>query len=178
MADVAELHQEAREIPVRQHTELIFKQFAIACHLPQHPCHLLCHRPPDDMPERRRYLIDRLRPNIQQYIAEEPLSNTIDKKAIISIHQNAVRTAIESSSSILLNGRPPSIATAEQTLSWKTRSILSQLRTGYSRIRGLCINRIDPTARNHYQNCGQSPHDTLHLFDLSSKPTTLTVESS
>ena len=41
MADVIELHQEARELPVRQHNE----QFAIACHLPQHPCHQLCHRP-------------------------------------------------------------------------------------------------------------------------------------
>ena len=50
MADVAELHQEARELPVRQHNELISQQFAIACHLPQHPCHQLCHRPPDDRP--------------------------------------------------------------------------------------------------------------------------------
>ena len=31
MADVTELHQEA-----------------IVCHLPQHPCHQLCRRPPDD----------------------------------------------------------------------------------------------------------------------------------
>ena len=37
MADVAELHQEARELSVRQHKELISQQFAIACHLPQHP---------------------------------------------------------------------------------------------------------------------------------------------
>ena len=44
MADVAELYQEARELPVRQHNELISKQFAIACHLPQYPCHQLCHR--------------------------------------------------------------------------------------------------------------------------------------
>ena len=46
IADVTELHQEARELPVLQHNELIFQQFAIACHLPQHPCHQLCHRPP------------------------------------------------------------------------------------------------------------------------------------
>ena len=48
MADVAKLHQEARELPVRQHNELISQQFAIACHLPQHPCHQLCHRSPDE----------------------------------------------------------------------------------------------------------------------------------
>ena len=86
MADVAEQHQEAREIPVFQHIELISQQFTIACHLPQHSCHQLCHRPPDDRPERQRSLIDRFKPNIQQYLAEEPLSNTSYKFDISSIH--------------------------------------------------------------------------------------------
>ena len=87
MADVAELHYEARELPVRQHNELISHQFALACHLLQHPCHQLCHRPRDYRPERRRSLIGRFRPNIQQYLAVEPLSY---KSAISSIHQDAV----------------------------------------------------------------------------------------
>ena len=34
-----------------------------------------------------------------------------------------------------------------------------------------------PTARNHFHNCGHSPHDTHHLFVCPSKTTTLTVES-
>ena len=176
MADVAEQRQEARELPVRQH-ERISQQFTIACHLPQHPYHQLCHRPPDDRPERRRSLIGRFEPNIQQYLAEEPLSNTSYKSAISSIHQDTIRTAIESSSSKLFNGRPPPIATAEQTLSRKTRTILAQLHTGHSKILGQYMNRIDPTARNHCHNYGQSPHETHHIFDCHSKPTTLTVES-
>ena len=52
MAYVAELHQEARELQVRQHDELMSLQLAIACHLLQHPCHQLCHRSPDDRPEQ------------------------------------------------------------------------------------------------------------------------------
>ena len=177
MADVVELHQETRELPVRQYNELICQQFAIACYLPQHLCHQLCHRAPDDRPERRRSLIGLYKPNIQQYLAEDSLSNTSYKSAISSIHQDVVRTVIESSSSKLLNGRPPSIATAEQTLPRKTRTILAQLRTGHSRILGHCMNGIDPTTRNHCHNCGHSPHDTHHIFDCTSKPTTLTVES-
>ena len=177
MADVAELHQEARELPVRQHNELISQQFAIACHLQQHPGHQLCQRSQDDRPERRRSLIGRNKHNILQYLAEESLSNTSYKSEISSIHQDAVRTAIESSSSKLLNGRPPPIATAEQTLPSKTRTILAQLRTGHSRIPGQYMRRINPTARNHCHNCGHSPHDTYHLFDCPSQPNTLTVES-
>ena len=90
MADVAELYQEARGLPVRQHNKLIFQQFAIACHLPQH----LCYRPPDDQPDRRRSLIGLFKPNIPQYLAVEPLSNTSYKSAISSIHQDAVGAAI------------------------------------------------------------------------------------
>ena len=62
MAGVAELHQEARELSVRQHNELISQQFTVACHLPQHPCHQLCHRPPDDRPERRRQVDNQQHP--------------------------------------------------------------------------------------------------------------------
>ena len=113
MADVIELHQEARELSVRQHNKLIFQQFAMACHLPQHPCHQLCHRPPDDRPERRRSLIGRFKPNIQQYLAKEQFSNTNYKSAISSTHQDMIRTVIESSSSKLFNGRPPPIAIAD-----------------------------------------------------------------
>ena len=146
MADVAELHRAVRELLVRQHqhNELIYQQFAKACHLQKHPCHQLCHRPQDDRPERQRPLIGRFRPNIQQYFAEDPLSNTSCKSTISSIHQDAVRTAIESSSSKLLNGRPPPIATTKQTLPRKTRTILTQLRTSHSRILGQYMNRIDP----------------------------------
>ena len=144
----------------------------MACYLPQHPCHQLCHIPPDDRPERRRSLIIRFRPNILQYLAEEQLSNTSYKSAFSSIHPDAVRTANESSSS-----KPPPIATAEQTLPWKTRTILTQLCTGHSRILDQYMNRIDPTTRNRFHNCCQSPHDNRHLFDCPSKPTALTVQS-
>ena len=122
-------------------------------------------------------MIGRLRPNIQQYLAEEPLSNINYMSAISSIHQDAVKTVIERSSTKLLNGRPLPIATAEQTLPRKTRTMLAQLRTGHSRIHGQYMKRIDPTARNHCHICGHSPHATHHLFDCHTKPTTLTVES-
>ena len=137
----------------------------------------LRQRSPDDRPDRRRSLIGRLRPDIQQYFTEESL-NTSCKSAISSIYHDTVRTAIESSSSKLLNGRPPHIATVRKILPWKTRSILSQLRTGHSRILGQYINSTDPTAQNHCHNCGHLPHDTHHLFVCPSKPSILKVELS
>ena len=72
IADVAKLHQDARELPVRQHNELISQQFTLACHLP----HYVCHRALDDWPDRQQSLIGQFKPDIQQYLAEEPLNNT------------------------------------------------------------------------------------------------------
>ena len=91
-------------------------------------------------------------------------------------NHDVFRAAIESRSSKLLNGRPTPIATAEQTLPRKTRTILAQLLTGHRRIVGEYMNRIDPTVRNHCHDCGHSPYVTHHLFHRLSKPTTLTVE--
>ena len=125
MADVAKLYQEARELPVRQHNDLISQQYAIACLLPQHPC----HRPPDDRLERRRSLIGQFKPNIQQYLAEDPLSNTSYKSAISSIHQYEVRTVIESSSS--------------KTAQWPTAAH--------------CYSRTD-TAKEDKNNTGTTTH--------------------
>ena len=57
IANICELLQAARKLLVRQHKELISQQFALASHLPQYPSHHLCHRPPDDRPDRLRSLI-------------------------------------------------------------------------------------------------------------------------
>ena len=149
----------------------------MACHLPQHPFHQLCHRPPDDRPELRRSLIGRVRPNIQQYLAEVPLSHTRFKSEISCIHEVADRTSIESSSTIPFNVRSPPIATDEQTLSMRTRTIPAQLRTGHSRILGQYMKGIDQAALSQFQDCIHSPHFIHHLFNCPSKSTTLTVES-
>ena len=70
-------------------------------------------------------------------------------QSISSIHQDAVRTAIESSSCKLLNGRPPPIATAEQTLSRKTRTTLAQLNAHVSNIARTCYFELRRLASIH-----------------------------
>ena len=116
-------------------------------------------------------MIGRFNTNIQQYLAEVSLNNTSYQSAISRIHQDAVRTAIESSSSILLNGRQPPIATAKEKLPKKTRAIVTQLLTGHNRIHGQYMNRIDPTVCNQCHDCGHSPHDTLTIESLWTAPT-------
>ena len=155
---------------ITSHTSILHSS-SLQWHLPQHTCHLLCHRPSVNRPDRLRPLIGQFKPDIQQYLAEEPLNNTRYNSAISSIHRDAVRTVIESSSSKLLNGRPPPISAAKQTLPRKTRTILAQLRIGHSRILSQYMTRIDLTGRNHCHNCGHflmTP--TTFLNALQSRP--------
>ena len=126
MADIAELHQEARELPFRQHNELISQLFTIACHLQQHPCHQLYHRPPDDRPERRRFLIDLKSSNtsLKRHSATPATSrqsaastNMWSELSLIAAHQNC----------LMADRRQ----LPQPNRHWprKTRTILAQLRT-------------------------------------------------
>ena len=55
------------------------------------------------------------------------------------------------------------------------RSLLSQLRSGYSRNLNSYLNRIDPEICDICPKCNQSPHDTKHLFNCPNNPTNLQV---
>ena len=65
LTHVTEMHQEARELTVRQHNVQIIQQFALACHLPQCPFHQLCHKTSDDRPDRRPSLIGQFKSDMQ-----------------------------------------------------------------------------------------------------------------
>ena len=112
LADDAELHQEARELPVRQHNKLISQLFAIECHH-------LCHRPPDDRTERRRSLMGRSKSNIQQYHAEEPLSNTTPKS-----HSATPATSRQSAASTKMRSELPLKAAHQSFLMADRRPLL------------------------------------------------------
>ena len=65
----------------------------------------------------------------------------------------------------------------KKNLPRKTRSILSQLRSGYSTILNSYMSRIDENVQNNCPDCQLSPHNTNHMFSCPDKPTTLTTRS-
>ena len=77
----------------------------------------------------------------------------------------------------LLNRPPPDIDKKEETLPHSTRRKLSQLRTNKSPLLMTYLHKIDP-ANHPAANCplcNDPNHDSLHLFNCSVIPTTLTV---
>ena len=173
MAAIDHLHRECKVLPVKQHCELVTKQFLASCHIPGHPGgkHLGNPPPPRDMKKT-------------MLIHEQEVRNTFDptlpkndktlKKAMKDIHTRSVRSTLQSyPNNKVLNDIPPDIAVQEKDLPRKTRCELSRLRSGYSRNLNSYLSRINPEVQDVCPRCGVSPHNTNHLFNCSMNPTQL-----
>uniref|UniRef100_A0A8D8YVW9 Uncharacterized protein n=1 Tax=Cacopsylla melanoneura TaxID=428564 RepID=A0A8D8YVW9_9HEMI len=91
------------------------------------------------------------------------------------VHTRIVENTIRSyTPNRVLNAKPPDIARAEQKLPRCTRTILAQLRSGWSKHLNTYMHRIDPAIEDKCPKCEGSPHDTPHLFNCPSDPTPLT----
>ena len=92
------------------------------------------------------------------------------------LHSRSVRGVLEAEKpNKVLNENPPPIANEERKLGRETRTKLAQLRAGYSKMLCSYQSRIDQSVRDECPDCGESPHDTRHLFNCKTKPTTLDV---
>ena len=69
----------------------------------------------------------------------------------------------------------PKINDSEKTLPRKTRSTLAQLRSGHSTFLNNFLAKINSTKYvDSCPKCGQSPHNTPHLFNCPADPTSFT----
>ena len=175
MTNQDHLHQECKVMPLREHSELLTKQFLARCHLPDHPGnkHL-------DQPNPPRTMKATLLTHEQDVKAQfnQPPSITEYKKVIKNLHTSAVQKVIATQAdNKVLNRRPPPIKSTEKSLSRRARSYLAQLRSGYSRKLKSYLHRIDEQIEDKCPSCFTTPHTTHHLFNCNENPTDLDVES-
>ena len=151
---------------------MISKQFFLSTHLPSHPGfkHTSLPLPPRNM----KPTIQNFRQDIQHLL---PVTSKDDlKPKIKNIHTAEVTKSISNlPPNKLLQRVPPEVNKAETNLPRYTRSLLSQLRSGYSRVLNSYLHRIDPETEDKCPDCGHTPHDTNHLFNCPDKPTVLQV---
>ena len=153
---------------------MITNQFTLNCFLPNHPgnrtTNVHCQ------PRKRKKNILHQINEIQKHL---PISNKKDlKKKMNKIHTDYVQKTLSTyPPSKVLNVTPPEINSEETDMSRKSRSYLSQLRSGYSRKLKSYMNRIDDSIPNSCPDCNISPHDTNHLFNCSFRPTTMSTRN-
>ncbi|XP_054088079.1 uncharacterized protein LOC128922244 [Zeugodacus cucurbitae] len=172
MSPMTHLNSEAIMLPIKEHNELLTKQFLLGCFRRNHPCsHLLEAEPPPRCIKRSLLqYVDELNP----YTDQTADANSF-RHALNAIHSGAINTFIDS---LPVNGvlktKPPPIADEELELPRETRVTLAQLRSGYCSRLNSYLSRLNPDIQNTCPACNESPHDSNHLFVCPMNPTHLT----
>ena len=172
MPPVDHLRQETKVLPVKNHCEMVSKQFLAACYTPAYPGNRQIKR--EKKPREMKNTNTSLYENeiADKYTRIDP---TIEDKLIIkNIHTESVAKTIEQHQpNKVLHRRPPEISTKEKDLSWIERVELARLRLGYSRKLNNYPARIDDEIQDRCPSCNISPHNTEHLFNCNKNITSL-----
>ena len=176
MADAGHLQAETKVLPVRDHCELLSRQFLLRTQLPDHPNHRTL-----DKPRRYRKMKNTLRSeyrdDIQNLIPEGGLDQTSFKNGLKTLHTRAVRNSIGNRKHSKVLHRPaPDTNPEELTFPRRTRRTLTQLRSGYSSMLNTYLAIIRPNTQVTCPDCHTAPHTTQHLFECPVRPTNLTPE--
>ena len=167
------LHAECKIMPVKEHSELLSKQFLLATQKPDHPnqCDL------DHVPERimKETLVTRFKEDVSRHVLTNGNNEAQHKIGIRAIHTDAVRDVLlKAQPSKVLHTQPPEIHKDEKLLPRGTRCKLAQLRSGYSNLLNTYKHRLDPNHTADCPQCETHPHTTEHLFSCRANPTDLT----
>ena len=171
---IVHLHRETKILPLREHGQMLTKQFLLNCHLPGHPGNKLLDHPVPARPNRKPTFL-RLNQTINHLLPVP--DRTALKRSIKRVHTESVQSTLNQyENNKVLNGTPPEISSEEEKLPRKVRCLLSQLRSGYSSLLFSYKHRIDKsgTIEDKCPKCGTSPHDTPHLFNCTENSTDLT----
>ena len=177
MTDIDHLHQETKIMPVKEHCQMLSKQFLLSTQRPNHPNRTNLNPPPPKR-QMKETLVSLFGKEINK-ISTPDLPEKAYKTKLKKIHTTSVRDTINNyRENKVLNTRPPAIHKAENKLPRTTRSTLAQLRSGYSLYLNTFKARInkDPTqiVPETCPKC-QELHTTNHLFNCRQNPTTLTA---
>ena len=175
MANTDHLQAESKMMPVKDHCEMLSKQFLLTTQLPNHPNKESLDPPTTGRPMRRTLPLD-YGDEIKALLPEN-FDHDTRKTLLKTIHTNSVRESINNMGhNKVLNRPPPPINDSERTLDRKTRTTLSQLRSGYSNYLNSYKARIDPQIQDICPHCQTHSHTTNHVFNCTRNPTDLTVE--
>ena len=175
MAPVNHLHSESKIMPVKDHNQMLTKQFLYAAQNPNHPNFRQRSQPQRIM---KNTMETQFMGDIEDIIPPTGVNDINKKGGIQLIHSRSVtNTILELGVNKVLNEQPPQIDKSEKRLPRKTRGILSQLRSGYSPQLNSYLARINPEHQNICQKCNLPGHTTNHLFNCPTNPTNLDVRS-
>ena len=177
MADQQHLHTETKTLPVKDHLDLLCRQYLISSLRQDHPCYPYVTADSGARAGQRvPTLQSRFLPDVQNLLVGGTTPPNDYKKIIAELHTTAVSSHLSNAppNKILLSA-PPEIDETESRLPRHYRTTLSQLRSGYCSRLNSYRHRIDISATDLCPECQIAPHTVQHLFDCQRHPTNLTI---
>ena len=178
MSSVHHLHAETKILPVKEHLDMLCKQFLAGSLRRSHPSYQYVTQPSGPRAGQRvPTLQSRYLPEIQHFLTNGQTPPDDYKQIIKSIHTATVESYLSNAPpNKVLNVAPPEISVEEDGLPRYFRTTLSQLRSGYcSRLLDY-RHRVGFSTTDVCPECGQAPHTVRHLFECEAHPTTLSLE--
>ena len=109
--------------------------------------------------------------------AEQEINNSTYKQGLKRIHTSKVTECRNNyKANKVLNRQPPDIHAEEKTLPRRTRTLLAQIRSGYSPHLQSYLHRIGQAENDRCPKCQSEQHTSTHLFECQKDPTDLVPE--
>lgn len=168
IASEQHIHEETRVLDFKAHSSLLCKQYRTSTRRPEHPSHAVLVEPAG----RRRNMKQTLHSKFSGALPPpSPLTDEDYREAIRELHTDEVSRFVEAlPASRVLGERPPPVAPDEVSLPRRDRSLLSQLRSGFSPLLQSYMSRLDPTLPSLCPKCSLEEHTTNHLFSCTMVP--------
>ena len=141
---------------------------------PTHPSHAEATAPkgPRNMKET---LSSAFISHLEPHLTDNVLPPGAYPETLKAVHTSFVQSSIAKiGANPILNEIPPAVDKSEAELPRKTRTTLSQLRSGHSLSLESFKMRIGLAQTSACPECGADAHTTNHLFSCPNFPTTLT----
>jgi hypothetical protein len=173
-ASVQHLHEECKILPVEEHLQMQCTKFLVNMMRSLHPSHSITNRPPGARLD--------MKPTLQQCFGQEAAIYAHDrvilesncKKAIKSIHTNAVTSyPNKRAPNRVLSITPPEVHPDEALLPPAYRTTMTRLRSDFCRDLQSYRKFIRAAADDICPGCLSFPHTTAHIFSCPSTPTAL-----
>ena len=175
-ASIDHLHSETQILPVEQHLLLLSSQYLLRALHPSHPSHSLVSSPPLGPRRMKETLRSKCWDHVEPFLQDGILPANAVKEAMRGIHVRVISDTVDAlPPNRVLGTMPPLISPEEPSLPRKTRSVLTQLRSGFCANLNDYQHRIGRSATDQCPDCNQATHSTNHLFECPSNPTALST---
>ena len=172
--NIVHLHRETKVLPLNKHMRLITSQYRESCMDNDHPQHAAAVAPDPDRQMKMTAFNTSYITVVHSCTneGEEKKERIRNKKRL---HTAAVSQHLEEQPiHPLLGAQPPDVHKEEQSLSRNIRRNLAQLRAQKSPVLKEYLHNIGVEDSPLCPLCGQSAHNTIHLFRCTAVQTELT----